>query len=256
MTIIVMLVSLAVLLISGSIQFSRTSRENKTLKYEFINIIAHKFRTPLTHVKWSTDTLLAAETDAYKKEALSNIKNSNEKLIGLVNTLLETTDAENGSSGLYVFETVNLGDFVRIIGDNFKSLFREKNVSFTIQEHVPGLRVSIDKARLEYVLDTLFDNAYSYTPTGKNVEVVIGKSGRNAVISVTDSGIGIAPEDVSRVFEKFYRGDNAQRMDTEGFGVGLFLAQSIAKRLHGRIEASSQGPDMGSTFSVILPLKK
>src|SRR3989344_7581833 len=94
----------------GSDYLWRKLRENENLKYEFITIIAHKFRTPLTHMKWLSEGLIADELDPRKRENLREMRQANQKLIDLTGTLIELTDSDDDSKSSYVFETVNLRD--------------------------------------------------------------------------------------------------------------------------------------------------
>lgn len=227
--------------------------ENSRLKYEFITIIAHKFRTPLTYVKWSSDGLLNDEHDPYKKHVLADIKRGNESLIKLTNTLLEITESDNKSRSSYVYGRLNLCDFVHEVAENYRDAFHQKNIFFSVACLEDQVFVKIDKARMEFVLQVLFENALAYTPTGRTVEVVVGHSGRKAFISVQDHGIGMDKKTLSKLFTtKFFRAENAKRIDTEGFGVGLYLAKSVIRRHRGKIEAFSDGLDGGSTFRVTL----
>lgn len=229
---------------------------NETLKYEFITIVAHKFRTPLTHVKWSADALLEKEQDPYKRQSIEDIQQSNEKLIKLTNTLIELTDSDNDSTSTYAFEKVLLCEFVKTIGDEFKDAFHEKNIFFSIQCPKDDFFVKIDRQRMEFVLQALLENALIYTSTGKNVEVYIAKSGHKANISITDHGIGIDEKDIPNIFGKFFRAENARMADTEGFGVGLYLAQAVTNRHKGAIKAYSGGIGTGSTFTITLPVSR
>lgn len=224
--------------------------KNEVLKYEFITIVAHKFRTPLTQVKWATGELVKTEQDAYRKQSLLDIQESNEKLIKLTNTLIEITDSDSDSGSSYAFEPTMLCDFIRTVGSTFKDNFHEKNVFFSIQCPPDEIQVMIDRPRMEFVMQTLLENALHYTSPGKNVSLSVVRSGKNALISVTDGGIGIKKEDIPLIFSKFFRTENAQSADTEGFGVGLYLASSIVKRHKGTINVSSPGVDQGSTFTV------
>jgi signal transduction histidine kinase len=106
---------------------------------------------------------------------------------------------------------------------------------------------------MEFVLAALLDNACLYSPPGRDVSVAVSAEGSDAAISVTDNGIGMAPADISRVFTKFFRSKEAKAADSEGFGVSLYLAQSVARRHGGKIRAESEGSGKGSTFSVVLP---
>lgn len=231
-------------------------RTGETLKYEFITIIAHKFRTPLTHVKWSTDELVKNEQDAYKKQSLLDIQQSNEKLIKLTGTLIELTETDNAAASSYTFERLSLCSFVRAVGESYKDAFHEKNIFFSVQCPPTDMFVKIDRQRMEFVLQTLLENALTYTSSGKNVDVIVSKVGHKAVISVTDHGIGIDKADVSRIFGKFFRADNARATDTEGFGVGLYLSQAIIRRHKGSISVASDGIGHGATFTVSLKKAK
>jgi signal transduction histidine kinase len=247
--IVLLLIILAVIIDA----FWRRIRDSETMRYEFITIIAHKFRTPLTSIKWILENMSTNETDPLKKESLSGIKASNEKLIALTGTLVELTDSANEKRSAYVWEKVNFCDFTRSVAETYKDTFHEKNIFFSVKCDDPEVLVTVDRSRMEFVLQTLFENACNYTSPGKNVDAIVERKGHHAVFSVTDHGIGIAKEDMPKVFSKFFRAENARQADTEGLGVGLFLARSIMTRHHGRIAVYSDGIDKGSTFMLTLP---
>lgn len=226
----------------------------ESLKYEFITIIAHKFRTPLSQIKWLTESILEKEQDSYTKESLNNLEASNKHLINLTNTLIELTDSKNRQHGSYAFEIMNICDMTGKVTDGLKSDFHEKNIFLSVQCSQPEISVKVDRPRMEFVIQTLLENAIHYSPPGRNVEIQVSREGRKAKIYIVDHGIGIDPANMNRLFSKFFRAKNAQSMDTEGFGVGLFLAQSIVQRHHGKIEVFSEGLDKGTTFVVTLPI--
>jgi signal transduction histidine kinase len=234
----------------------RKLRENQSVKYEFITIIAHKFRTPLTEIKWTIDTVMENESDPYLRKSLTDIQKASDKLAALMGTLIELTNKDTGAGLAYIFERTLIYDFVREIGDGLRNSFQEKNISFSVQCADPTLAVFINKIGMRFVLQALIENSCVYSPPGRRVDVVIFQKHRKVYISITDDGIGIRPRDLSKVFGKFYRARNAKRMDTEGFGVSLFMAQSITRRNHGVIRAFSEGIDRGSTFTIIVPRVK
>lgn len=213
--------------------------------------MAHKFRTPLTHIKWISDELVGTVQDQRIKEGLEQIRRAGTNLVGLTTTLLELTDSRKEKT-LYAFERTNLCDFVRTIGEAARRTFQEKNISFSVVCDDGPVFAKIDKPRMEFAVQVLMDNAFAYTPTGKVVAITVSRSGRKANISVKDNGIGIRPEDMKKIFGKFFRAGNAQAMDTEGFGVGLYLARSVVERHHGKLEAFSDGEGFGSTFKIVL----
>ena len=249
---VILFASLVAIITIGVKIIWRLVNKNEILKYEFVTIIAHKFRTPLTYMKWAVDELIGAEQDTYKRENLEGIRESNEKLIKLTGTLVELTDKDSSTGSLYNMERVSLCEFVRTIGNMYKDFFHEKNIFFSVNCPPEEIIVKIDRLRMEFVLQTLLENAHTYTPPGKNVEVKVGLDRGKATFSVTDGGIGIAKEDLSNIFTKFFRAENARASDTEGFGVGLYLARSIVERHKGRIEVSSPGMGLGATFTVTL----
>lgn len=230
--------------------------KNEVLKYEFITIVAHKFRTPLTHIKWATGELANSEQDPYRKRTLADIQESNDKLIKLTNTLIEITDNESGAMSSYVLERTSLTSIVKRMAEMNKDEFHAKNVFFVVKCPPEEIFVQVDRQRIEFVLETLLENALHYTPPGKNVTMTLSRSGRKAFVTVADEGIGIAKEDLPFIFNKFFRTQNAQETDTEGFGVGLYLAQSVMERHKGSIDVDSPGPGLGSVFTVTFRVSK
>lgn len=243
-------ITLVVIVVTIILVLIKKLQKNEALKYEFITIIAHKFRTPLTHVKWSTDELVKNEQDSYKKQSLQDIQQSNEKLIKLTGTLIELTDSDNTVASSYNFERTSLCSFVRTVGDSCKDAFHEKNIFFSVQCPPDDIFVKIDPQRMEFVLQTLLENALIYTPTGQSVDVTVQRVGHKAFILVTDHGIGIDKKDIPNIFTKFFRAENARAADTEGFGVGLYLAQAITHRHRGNIRVESAGIGSGATFTI------
>ena len=234
----------------------RKLRENESLKYEFITIIAHKFRTPLTQIKWTTEGLISEEQDPYKKQQLQELRDSNENLIKLTGTLVELTDAAGKNESAYSFETLNLCDMAKSAMEASKTSFHEKNLFMSLKSTQPEVMVTADRPRMDFVLGTLMENACSYSPPGRNISVHISINKRKAVLSVTDNGIGIDGRELPHIFTKFFRTKEAQSMDTEGLGVGLYLARSIVQRHEGSLDVQSEGLGRGTTFFLTLPLAK
>jgi len=229
-------------------------RENEVLKYEFITIIAHKFRTPLSSMKWLIESLIQEETDGYKKQNLVDMQSSNQKLIDLTGTLVELADADSAVATGYQFEKQSLVAVGQNLVNTMRSHFKEKNQSVSFETPNGDVSALIDKPRMEFVFQTMLENANIYTPPGRNIRVGVAASGKNAVFYVQDLGIGIEAADLPRIFTKFYRTEGAKLIDTEGFGVALYLAKTIVSRHNGTISVASDGKDKGTTFNVSLPL--
>jgi len=231
---------------------SRVYRNSELMKYEFITIFAHKFHTPLTHIKWLSEGLMNGEQDQYKLESLRDLHKANEQLIKLSGTLIELTDSNSKSKKTYNFERINLCDLVRSALSDLKDVIHEKNLFLSVQYPPADVFVKADKTRMEFVLQTLIQNACTYTPPGRNIGVFVTLSHRKVIVSISDNGIGIEKKDMPHIFTKFYRTQNAQETDTEGFGIGLFLAKSIVDKHRGKIEVFSDGLNQGTTFNVTL----
>ncbi len=246
------IVLIAILVVAGFFLWKKI-KEDDSLKYEFVTIVTHKFRTPLTQIKWETEAMLLSEADQEKRQNLLDMKESSEKLIGLTGTLVELLNVNNTWKTIYSFEPTSLCEYVKEVAEPHEADFRKKGITFTLICPPEPVFANIDKERLKYALQILLDNAHNYTPQGGRVDIVIEKKEAKACISVVDTGIGINFTDKLHLFTKFYRADNAVKTDTEGFGIGLFLAKSVVKRHKGKIEATSEGQNKGSTFTISLP---
>jgi signal transduction histidine kinase len=162
----------------------------------------------------------------------------------------------------YDFETVDLCDFVKTIGESARQTFYKKNILFSITKDNSPILIKMDKSHMEYAIQALLDNALTYTPTGGKVDIFVSRSPASAgsgwrnkaMISVIDNGIGISPIDMPKIFTKFFRAKNAQSADVDGFGIGLHLAQSVIKKHGGKIVGYSEGENHGSRFDIFLPL--
>jgi len=234
----------------------RKLSENETLKYEFISVITHKFRTPMTHIKWIVADMVQSEKDPYRRQNLAELQRSNEDMVKLVGALTEAMDTRGTGKSVYKFERLNLADLTKGAFALSDHSFKEKNISITLDFHDATIFVKADRTRLEFVLSTIIENACMYTPVGQKTWISAEAKRDKAIVTVQDDGIGISPFDMRRVSTKFFRAKTARVMDTEGFGVNLFLARSIINRLHGKLEIYSAGSKMGSTFRVILPRVK
>lgn len=233
----------------------RKVRNNSAIKYEFVTIIAHKFRTPLSSTRWSLGELIPSEPDPFRQNSLKDIQKSNQQLMDLTNTLIELADNDKNVQTSYNFEQAPLGDLVRNAVNAMQTQFGEKNISVSVTE-AEKPTVSVDKARLEFVLHNILQNSCIYTPAGGNVTITVGVMKGKAAAVFTDNGIGIEESELRNVFSEFHRTADAQKFDTEGLGVGLYLSKSIMRRLHGTIEVFSAGKDQGSTFVVSLPIAR
>lgn len=225
--------------------------ENDRVKYEFITVATHKLRTPLTQISWGARMLIEQNPTPEVRAIVEHIQKSNNRLIELTNLLFETTE-ESTQSYAYQKERVDLVHVVTSVCDRLAPLVETKKLSLrTTLPHT--LVVQGDTRRLTSVVEVLLENAINYSPHGGVVELTVEQKGATASVSVQDQGIGVSPDEQSRIFTRFYRTDAAKRADTEGVGLGLAMAKNIITRHRGKIGMTSPGEGKGSTFWFTVP---
>lgn len=219
---------------------------------EFVADASHELRTPLTLIRASAEF---AQQDpdapvAAVQEELSGILQEVDRTDRLVGDLLTLARADAGQLALRRAR-VDLGAVVAGAAASMGPLARAGSVSLVVE---PGgaCAAVVDAARIEQVVRIILDNALKHTPPGGRVTVGVGCDGREVVIAVRDTGVGIAPREVSRVFDRFYRVDTARTRAAGGTGLGLSIARSLVEAHGGRIALTS-APGAGTTVTVTLP---
>ena len=235
----------------GSLVWRRL-RELDALKYEFITVVTHKFRTPLTYVKWALENLLEKKLPQDEKQLLAQIDESNKKLVRLTDVLVSAARADD-SGYRYVFTPISASELLGGVVSGLREKFRARSVSLNFSEDSRLGKINGDSGRLSFVFQVLLLNSLLYTPKGGSVHVALRSQDSGILVRVQDSGIGITREESPRIFQKFFRGSRAKLADTEGLGIGLFIARSIISRHHGKIWFESAGESRGATFFVTLP---
>ncbi len=243
----------------GFIKLLRDITREKSIsrsKSEFISIAAHQLRTPLSAMKWTLHMVINGDEGPLnppQHELLSNGYKTNEKMIQLVNDLLNVARIEEGRFG-YDFKSDDLMKVVESVVDAAEVSAREKSVTITVAtpEGKPPLFV-FDASKVTLALQNLVDNAVKYTPAGGTVSLTLLIRGESLEIEVRDTGIGIPSGQINMLFTKFFRADNALRTQTDGSGLGLYLAKNVAVRHGGSLRVESE-EGVGSTFFFSLPL--
>ena len=223
-------------------------------KDEFVALASHQLRTPATAVKANVAMLLDGyfgDVTEEQREYLRDAYDANERQLGVIEDMLNVARAETGR---LVKETSQV-DLVALVAESIAE--HRFGISGRNQELVvslPGhpIVLNLDAKKLRMVADNLVSNASKYTPEGGRIEVRLEERGDQAVLSVSDNGVGIAAEDRDRLFRKFSRVDNPLSVAAGGTGLGLYLAREIVRLHGGEIRVDSE-PGKGSTFRVILP---
>ncbi len=240
-------------------KLARANRKLEMLdkaKSEFISIASHQLRTPLGAVKGFSSMLIEGsygEISGEVKEVLKKISISNQRLITLVNDLLNLSRIESGKMQ-YDFKYWQIEDIVKEMADMLLLKVKEKGLYLKV--NVPSRllpKIKIDNEKIKEVISNLIENAIKYTAKG-GINIDFEQSGNSVRIIISDTGVGISQSEMFIIFSKFSRGKNMNRLDANGAGLGLFVAKKITKDHGGKIWAESKGKDKGSKFFLELPI--
>lgn len=229
------------------------------LKSEFVATVSHELRTPMTSIKGYADLLLmgaAGSMTADQARFLEVIRNNADRLSVLVNDLLDISRIESGKVSLTLVDL----DLVEIAGealDHLRGRMHDEHKPMDLTtDFAPGLPPVVgDRDRVRQILTNLVDNAFLYTPEGGRIAIRISPMPGGVQVDVSDNGIGIPAEEQTRVFDRFYRGEDPLVLASAGTGLGLSIVRHLVEMHGGYIWVQSAGvPGKGSTFSVLLPL--
>ncbi len=242
------IVALLALIVGRLVQWQLN--ESERLKYEFITVATHKLRTPLTQIRWSIAEMLERpNVDETTRNDLAHIDGATNRLIELTNALIEIS--HSGEATPLEKVPVDPAALAQAALGRFKAQIEQKHLAVTT-DFAPGLHMLGAERSIASMMDVLIENAVSYTPAG-SISLHITPDDRGVRFSVTDTGIGVPPENRARIFAGFFRADAARTSDTEGTGLGLSLLKNLAERQGGRVGFDSPGVNHGSTFWFILP---
>jgi signal transduction histidine kinase len=213
--------------------------------------VSHDLRTPLTRLRGTAEMALASPPDIDRyREALADCVEESDRVLVMLNTLMDISEAESGAMHLHR-EPVRLADLVARAVDLYRDVAEAKGVTLTARTPADVV-VTADGTRLEQVAANLIDNAVKYTPAGGRVDVEALRHGNRALLRVRDTGIGIRPDELPRIWDRLFRGDTSRA--ERGLGLGLSLVKAVVEAHGGTVEVESE-PGKGSVFTVSLPLE-
>lgn len=228
------------------------------MKTGFVSLAAHQLRTPLSAIKWTLKMLLdgdVGEITKEQREFLEKSYASNERMISLINDLLDVTRIEEGRY-LYKPAPADVADLVQSVINSSQEEIKRKNIKLEFQKPKKNLpKVKVDSEKIKIVIQNLLDNAVKYTFSGGKVTMSINYAKKEIEFSIKDNGVGIPKDQQEKIFTKFFRGANVVRMETDGSGIGLFISKNIIEAHGGKIWFESE-EGKGTTFYFILPTEK
>ena len=251
---LIVLLTTAILLIIAFIitrSFERLAEANR-MKSEFINIVSHQLRTPLTNLRWAIEFLMSGNPEN-QIEYFKILKENSDRMGELIKDLLIVSRIE----AVKLFqrkEEFSLEDLTKEIIKQFLPLAQAANVEikFEAQEFLP--KVFSDPFQIKLVIENLLDNSIRYTRGEGFCQIKIEKRKENLYFEIRDNGVGIPKEDQKYIFQKFFRSENVLKYQTQGIGLGLYIAKSIIEKSGGKIGFKSE-ENKGSTFWFTLPTK-
>jgi two-component system sensor histidine kinase VicK len=219
---------------------------------EFVANVSHELRTPLTTIRSYLEALVdgAWKDEEIAPNFLEVTRNETERMIRLVNDLLQLSKMDSKDSQLFI-EWVNFVEFFHRIIDRFE-MSKEQNVTFERNLPDSAIFLEIDEDKIIQVLDNIITNAMKYSPEGGQITFSINEEDDQIIVSISDQGMGIPKENLARIFDRFYRVDKARSRKLGGTGLGLAIAKEMVEAHGGRIWARSE-EGKGTEISFSLP---
>jgi signal transduction histidine kinase len=228
--------------------------ESNRLKSDFLATMSHELRTPLNSILGFSEVLLTGEPLTEKQHRwVRNVQTSGERLLNLINDILDLAKMEAGKMHLRL-EEFSIYDVCDGLVNMFRPLAEKKNIDLRVQVAPDIGLLRQDVVKLQQILSNLLSNAVKFTPEGGRVLLKSEVEGSGMVLTVTDTGVGIAVEEQELVFEKFRQSGNPLTREHAGTGLGLSIVRELSKLLGGEVTLQSE-LGRGSTFTVRLPMQ-
>ncbi|MHC4143337.1 MAG: ATP-binding protein [Planctomycetota bacterium] len=253
-----MFVLLAGILIFGltlTIRIVSHELELGKMKSDFVSTVSHEFKSPLTSIRQLAEMLQTGRvaSDERRQRYYDVLLEQSERLSLLIDNILDFARMEEGKKE-FEFEMVDIGPLLEEIVSTIQQQVRHEKFTVEAEIDAPLPSIQVDRAAITQAITNLIDNAIKYSAGAKKVLVRGFTENQYLIIAVHDFGVGIKPEEIDRVFERFYRGGDELTRTVKGSGLGLTLVKQIVEAHHGSVHVESE-PGRGSTFSILLPLE-
>lgn len=227
--------------------------EANIMKTEFMDIISHQLKSPLTNLKWLTEIALKEDGIGNRaEEYFEIIRDQNERMLNAINNMLIASRFEKGKVFLNK-EKINLKEITEKIIKKLNFKIKANNLKIELNSD-DDYEIVADSYYIGQVIENLLDNAINYSKGGGRIEIKIKKIDHKIRYSVKDEGVGIPKKDQNKIFQKFFRSSNILKYQTQGLGLSLFIVKLIIARLKGKVGFKSK-ENKGSIFWFELPIK-
>lgn len=254
---LILLIGAALFVLSHIItrSFERLAEANR-MKSEFVTIVSHQLRSPLTSLRWAMDFIMSGQLGKIEEkplEYLKIIKENSDRMVELLRDLLIVSRLEQKEVTLLKKE-VSLGDLTKEIVEGYLPFARASNIEIRLEGISDLPKVFADPSQLKIAIEALLDNAIRYTKGQGEIKIRFKSANEKVQFEIEDQGIGIPKEDRKYIFQKFFRSANALRHQTQGSGLGLFIVKAIVEKSGGEIGFKSE-EGKGTTFWFTVPIK-
>jgi signal transduction histidine kinase len=235
--------------------FEKLAEANR-MKSEFVSIVSHQLRSPLSNLKWTIDLLMSEKVNLEEEkqfEYLKILEENAERMGELISDLLVVSRIEQGRFTPRK-ENFSLKELIDKVIDEAKIFLKTTNTEINFKPEGNSPKIFSDPSQIKMVTTNLLDNAIRYCKNKGKIEIGLEKRGKNLYFEIKDNGVGIPKDDQKYIFQKFFRSQNALKEQTSGSGLGLYIAKAIVEKAHGKIGFKSQ-EGIGSTFWFTLPIK-
>lgn len=229
-------------------------KELDQLKSEFLSLATHQIRAPLTAIKGYSSMLLEGDFGILPqkaKDSVDTIMKSCQNLINIVSDFLNISRIEQGKM-VYEKSIFNLAELVKEVLNEIKPNIDKAGLTLEIKMPIEEIKVNADRGKIKQVVGNIVDNAIKYTTHGYII-VSVFSDGAIAKVAVKDSGVGIDPSEINKLFNKFSRTKDAGKTNVTGTGLGLYIAKKMTGANGGDIKVSSDGVGKGTTFTIEIP---
>jgi signal transduction histidine kinase/ligand-binding sensor domain-containing protein/DNA-binding response OmpR family regulator len=222
------------------------------MKSRFFANISHEFRTPLTLILGPVKQMIERTKETKTRDDLNLVQRNANRLLGLVNQLLDISKIESGNMKLQT-APINVIPYLKALVLSFTSYAERKRISLNFVSDVNEIIVYVDKDKFEKIINNILSNAFKFTPDDGAIKIIVNLNNNNLRIAVSDTGVGIPKEKLQKIFDRFYQVDGSHTREQEGTGIGLSLTKELVELHKGNIEVESE-EGKGSSFITSLPL--
>lgn len=226
--------------------------DSAIIEKSFISIVNHSFRTPLTRIKWMSDSLDPDMPRLEQQEITKNISNTTNYILGIIDMLAGMKDINNTAT--QTFKTISMREIIEDGISKFNNSINEKRIQLRVPAFSNLPLLTVDTKKISFSIHAMLENAifYSHYEGIVNIEAKLDEN--KIILAISDNGMGMTWKDRRNVFKKFYRSEDAVKMNTDGMGISLYISKKIIENHKGTIEAKSEGKNKGSTFLITLPI--